>query len=160
VTRFKVGCERGRWLPDWFAKSGVGLWRFGEPVWCVSYDSRSGVTVWERDVADWGLKMKMVAGRRGMWLTGVWRWRWWERDVADRRLKIKMKMVGEGCGWLWSSRWRWIDFLQMWNCELWVVSCELWVVSCELRERLKRKEKDGWSRSMDARVKKNNAIFL
>jgi hypothetical protein len=29
-----------------------------------------------------------------------------------------------------------------------------------LRERLRRKEKDGWSRSMDARVKKNNAIFL
>ena len=98
VTRFKVGCERGRWLPDWFAKSRVGLWRFGEPVWCVSYDSRSGVTVWERDVADWGLKMKMVAGGRGMWLTGVWRWRWWERNVADRRLKMKMKMVGEGCG--------------------------------------------------------------
>ena len=36
--------------------------------------------------------------------------------------------------------------------------CE--IVSCELRERLRRKEKDGWSRSMDARVKKNNAIFF
>jgi hypothetical protein len=29
-----------------------------------------------------------------------------------------------------------------------------------LRERLRSKEKDGWSRSMDARVKKSNAIFF
>jgi hypothetical protein len=101
---------------DCLTGSGVGLWRFGEPVWCVSYDSRSGVTVWERDVADWGLKMKMVAGGRGMWLTGVWRWRWWERDVAGWLLK--MKMLGEGCGWLWSSRWRWIDFVT--DVKLWV----------------------------------------
>jgi hypothetical protein len=109
---------------------------------------------------------------RGTWLTGVWRWRWWP--------------VGEGCGWLafededggrgmwltgvWRWRWRWWerdvagcgpvdeDGLISYRCE--IVSCELWVVSCELRERLRRKEKDGWSRSMDARVKKNNVIFF
>jgi hypothetical protein len=65
-----------------------------------------------------------------MWLAGVWRWRCWERDVA-------------GCGPVNEDG---LISLQMWNCEL--------------RERLRSKEKDGWSRSMDARVKKSNAIFF
>ena len=57
---------------DWFARSGVGLWRFSVLVWCVSYDPRSGV----RKGCGWlaSLKMKMV----------------WERDVASC-----------GCGWRW-----------------------------------------------------------
>jgi hypothetical protein len=114
VTRFKVGCERGRWLPDWFPRSRVGLWRFGVPVWCVSYDSRSGV----REGCGWlaSLKMKMA----------------WERDVA-------------GCGW------RWINLISLQICE-W--KCELW----GLRERLRSKEKNGWS--LDARVKNKNMFFL
>ena len=120
-------------------------------TWCDTIQGR----VWEREVTAW-LDLELDSGgsvsrcgvcptiqdrvwpcERGTWLTGVWRWRRWP--------------VGEGYGWLWSSRWRWIDF---------VTDVKLWIVNCELRERLRSKEKDGWSRSMDARVKKSNAIFF
>jgi hypothetical protein len=123
VTRFKIGCERGRWLPDWFARSGVRTLE----VQCVGMVcviwfkvGYSGV----REGCGWlaSLKMKMV----------------WERDVA-------------GCGWRW---WINLILLQLQICA-WRWKCEMWIV----RERLRIKEKDGWS-PVDARVKNKHACFF
>jgi hypothetical protein len=122
VTRFKIGCERGRWLPDWFARSGVRTLE----VQCVGMVcviwfkvGYSGV----REGCGWlaSLKMKMV----------------WERDVA-------------GCGWRW---WINLILLQLQICA-WRWKCEMWIV----RERLRIKEKDGWS-PVDARVKNKHFVF-
>jgi len=72
--------------------------------------------------------------------------------------------VREGCGWLASLKmkmewergvagygWRRINLISLQICE-W--KCEL----CGLRERLRSKEKDGWS--LDARVKNKNVFFF
>ena len=141
VTRFKVGCERGRWLPDWIWSWTLEV-RWASVV-CPTIQDR--VWLCEKEtwlIGDWRwrwwpagegcgwLAFEDEDGGRGMWLAGVWRWRCWERDVAD-------------CGPVNEDG---LISLQMWNCEL--------------RERLRSKEKDGWSRSMDARVKKSNAIFF
>ena len=101
VTRFKVGCERGRWLPDWIWSWNLEVRWAG--VVCVLWFKIGCDRV--REGRGWlGFEMKMVAGGRGMWLTGVWRWRCWERDVA-------------GCGPVDEDG---LISLQMWNCELWV----------------------------------------
>jgi hypothetical protein len=101
VTRFKVGCEIGRWLPDW--------------IWSWTLEVR-----WAGVVCVLRFKIGCDRVREGRgWLgfedeDGGRR----ERDVVGWRLK--MKMLGEGCGWLWSSRWRWIDFVT--DVKLWIVS--------------------------------------
>jgi len=52
-------------------------------------------------------------GGRRMWLAGVWRWRWWERKDEDGGRRMWLLTFEDTDG---------LISLQMWNCELWIVS--------------------------------------